>query len=216
MRRCGFGGWAARCANANANAQRLVANFVDDVTIPDGMVLQSGASFDKVWRMINSGTVAWPEGTVLTFIGGEALGAPQQCAVPLAAPGQSVDIVVSMVAPESTGRHAGYWRLAAPGGRHFGQRVWVDISVAPRAEPKSEPVPEQPIEQPAPSAPEAEPEVEAPAPQLLISSIIPPSEDESVKLQQLTDMGFSDVALLLNVLRIHDGDLVETVRALLE
>jgi hypothetical protein len=42
---------------------------------------------------------------------------------------QEVDVSVSLVAPAHPGRYTGYWRLVAPDGRKFGQRVWVSIVV---------------------------------------------------------------------------------------
>eukprot|EP01112_Ceratiomyxa_fruticulosa_P024195 TRINITY_DN970_c0_g1_i9.p1 TRINITY_DN970_c0_g1~~TRINITY_DN970_c0_g1_i9.p1 ORF type:complete len:387 (-),score=97.92 TRINITY_DN970_c0_g1_i9:468-1628(-) len=89
-----------------------LARFVQDVTIEDGTVLKPNEPFVKVWRIRNSGEAAWPEGTVLLFVGGDLLGAPSQVAVPRTVnAGEEVDISVNMVAPERSGRYTGYWRL---------------------------------------------------------------------------------------------------------
>eukprot|EP00899_Mesostigma_viride_P002427 jgi/Mesvir1/12185/Mv00423-RA.4 len=61
--------------------------------------------------------------------GGMHLGAGQQPLVGLL-PGEEVDVAVDMQAPENTGRHVAYFRLAeGRDGRRFGQRVWCMIQV---------------------------------------------------------------------------------------
>nr|KAG5709734.1 hypothetical protein BaRGS_027759 [Batillaria attramentaria] len=45
----------------------LNATFVRDVTLPDGIEVEPGVWLTKTWRMGNSGTMAWPPGTVLTI-----------------------------------------------------------------------------------------------------------------------------------------------------
>jgi len=44
-----------------------------DITIPDGTVLRPGQPFTKIWRVRNSGTDAWPDDTVMVFVGGDKM-----------------------------------------------------------------------------------------------------------------------------------------------
>lgn len=220
-----------------------LARFVQDVTIEDGTVLKPNEPFLKVWRIRNSGETAWPEGTVLLFVGGDLLGALTQVPVPRTVQaGEEVDIAVNMVAPEKSGRYTGYWRLMCPEGR-FGQRVWVDVFVnlekpaepnlvdefpagVSLADPPLVPTPVNnhnnannnvaipvqptavPLAVPVP-IPVFSPVVQvpiAPPPELL-------TEDEVKSLALLRDMGFS--GSLLEVLRQNNGDLMATIRVLL-
>jgi hypothetical protein len=84
----------------------------------------------KSWRLRNTGTCAWPEGTRLMHVGAEPLGVSYD-GVPVAVvqPGADVDVTLRMLAPPSPGRHVGYFRLTTPDGVRFGARVWADVYV---------------------------------------------------------------------------------------
>jgi len=113
--------------------KKLQARFVKDVTIEDGSELFPGASFVKTWRFRNEGTRAWPAGSKLIFVSklkGDIMGGSEEVAAPIADPGAEVDVSVQLTAPQEPGRYVGYWRLAAPDGTKFGQRVRVLIYVA--------------------------------------------------------------------------------------
>mmetsp|Transcript_27253 Transcript_27253/g.62852 ORF Transcript_27253/g.62852 Transcript_27253/m.62852 type:complete len:467 (+) Transcript_27253:87-1487(+) len=127
---------AEKAANLDAEGRRPAvpwkARFVDDVTIPDGTVLAPNTEFTKIWRMRNAGPSEWPEQTSLRLVGkgSDRMGAPDAAPLPRAvAPDTEVDISVPMVAPAAAGRYQSYWRLAAPDGRKFGQRVWTLVNV---------------------------------------------------------------------------------------
>lgn len=97
------------------------AEFVADVTIPDGTNLPPGDNFTKVWRVRNAGTTTWTTAYGLTFFGGDQMGGPDS--VPLSgtvAPGQTVDLSVDLVAPDDEGDAIGYWMLQNAGGQFFG------------------------------------------------------------------------------------------------
>lgn len=116
----------------NRSLTTPLARFVQDVNMGDrsGNVLAPGERFIKTWRMRNEGSTSWAENTVLAFVGGDQLGAPESVPVSIVAAGEEVDISVSMVAPNVPGRYVSYWRLCAPEGIRFGHRVWVDIQVS--------------------------------------------------------------------------------------
>jgi len=214
---------------------RYLARYVQDVTIPDGTVLAPSSTFIKTWRMRNEGTNAWPEQTVLMFVGGDKLSASETIAIAPPAPGQEVDVAVNMVAPSVPGRYVSYWRLSGPEGNRFGHRVWVDIIVdapvpapsvvesqqAPSAVPVPIPVP-APVLVPVPSAPvQSEPvRVQQPAQpredaMVTDATPVPPSitTEEAVTLRNLVEMGF--LGDLLAVLRRNKGDFLRTVNQLL-
>lgn len=81
-------------------------SFLGDVTLVDGSVVPAGSQFTKIWRVKNSGSEAWPLGTKLVNVGGFSATSSQAKEVPLAAPGESVEIAVDMRAPEEDGRHS--------------------------------------------------------------------------------------------------------------
>ena len=43
--------------------------------------------------------------------------------------GKEIDVSVDMIVPQQPGRVVSHWRLAAPGGLQFGQRVWAMVQV---------------------------------------------------------------------------------------
>ncbi len=104
-------------------------SFYEDVTIPDGTPIEAGASFEKVWRLINDGCLEWGSGTRLVFSGGDQMGGPDSVPVRLTPPNNLVDVGVPLMAPAEPGTYKGYWQLQAPDGSRFGPRVFVEIVV---------------------------------------------------------------------------------------
>lgn len=97
------------------------AEFVLDVTVPDGTTFEPGASFTKTWRLRNSGTSTWTSAYSLVFSSGTQMGAP--ASVPLPAdvpPGEEADISVNLVAPSERGEYVGYYLLRNAAGVNFG------------------------------------------------------------------------------------------------
>jgi hypothetical protein len=125
-----------------------MAEFVEDVTAPDGSAFQPGASFVKTWRLKNSGTSIWTQTYTIVFIDGSLMGA--SAAVPLpndVTPGETVDISVELIAPQDEGSHRGEWKLKNTNGQLFGVGIeadepfWVDILVSESGSPGSTPNP---------------------------------------------------------------------------
>jgi len=109
------------------------ARFVKHVNVEDNYEFLPGTAFTKSWRFRNDGSFAWPETSVLLYVGKQMdkLGAPNCVSVGRAVlPGEEVDISVPMVAPAEPGSYFSYWRLASAEGKKFGQRVRVLIKVA--------------------------------------------------------------------------------------
>jgi hypothetical protein len=113
------------------------AKFVTDVTIPDGTRLVSGESFTKTWRFINIGTCTWDPSYTLVFDVGDLIGGPASLPLPgSVAPGQEVDLSVTLQAPSSPGSYRGYWRLRNSDGAmlpvtggYNSKSFYVDIQV---------------------------------------------------------------------------------------
>jgi hypothetical protein len=112
------------------------AEFVADLSIPDGTILAPNEAFQKGWQIQNTGTTTWTTDYALVFVDGALMGAPS--AVPLpkeVAPGEKLEITVEMVAPPDPGPYRGYWELQDDFGKVFGfgtdanESIWVDIVV---------------------------------------------------------------------------------------
>ncbi|KAI8598274.1 hypothetical protein EDD21DRAFT_382925 [Dissophora ornata] len=121
---------------AVAQGSAFSATFVKDINLQDGTVIQAGSQFLKIWEMSNSGPGEWPKETVLQYVGGDRMFTDADVNVntpffkiPIAALGESVCVTADLKAPASPGRYISYWRLVAPSGEPFGQRVWCDILV---------------------------------------------------------------------------------------
>lgn len=97
------------------------AEFVADVTAPDGSVYKVNTPFLKTWRIKNVGTATWTPEYQLVFVKGEALTTTKS--VPLTGtvgPGETIDISVMMTTPATTGRHQSFWQLRGVAGDLFG------------------------------------------------------------------------------------------------
>jgi hypothetical protein len=111
------------------------AQFVTDVTIPDGTVMTPGQSFTKKWRIRNTGQCAW-NGYNLVFDSGDSMSGPASKAIGVVAPGQEIDLEVSLTAPASAGNYRGYWRIVSDTNvlvpilnGYQGRAFYVDIKV---------------------------------------------------------------------------------------
>jgi len=108
------------------------AKFVSDVTLADGCVVRPGEQLNKTWRVRNSGGDAWPAGTRIGHVGGDAFGGPLHgVEVQLASPGEAVNVTVPLTMPTQPGRYTSYWRMMTPHPQSskFGHRFWVTVNV---------------------------------------------------------------------------------------
>ncbi|HEY3313019.1 MAG TPA: NBR1-Ig-like domain-containing protein [Anaerolineales bacterium] len=97
------------------------AIFIKDVTVPDGTTFSPGDIFVKTWRLKNRGTCTWSPDYMLAFNSGDRMGDTNAVRLPeYVAPGQSVDVSVTLTAPAAPGEHVGYWMLRNPTGVLFG------------------------------------------------------------------------------------------------
>lgn len=97
------------------------ANYVADVTIPDGTIVSPGSTFMKTWRVLNSGSCFWNSTYKFVFMSGDILGGAYVYDFPgSAAPGETVDIPVQLYAPQVAGAYTGTWKIQAPDKTIFG------------------------------------------------------------------------------------------------
>src|SRR5687768_18511207 len=76
------------------------AQFVTDVTVPDGTRYDPGATFRKTWRLRNIGTCPWTTAYTMVFDSGTQMSSTSSVALPTTVPpGQTVDVSVDMTAP---------------------------------------------------------------------------------------------------------------------
>lgn len=96
------------------------ADFVTDVTIPDGTVLDPNESFTKTWRLKNAGTCSWTSSYAVVFSSGDSMSGPAtQALTGNVNPGQTMDISVDLKAPATSGDYTGYWKLRNAAGTTF-------------------------------------------------------------------------------------------------
>lgn len=127
------------CSSGHYNpyTPQLCASFVSDVTVPDGSYVAPGASFVKTWQIRNNGNTTWNTNYQLVFSSGSQLSGPAAVSLPHSvAPGQTVDVSVTLTAPVNAGKYRGYWMLKSDTGQLFGVgagckvAVWVEITTS--------------------------------------------------------------------------------------
>jgi len=107
-----------------------IAQFITDVTIPDGTVLTPGQAFTKTWRIKNVGTCSWTPSYAVVFSSGNSMNGPAtQALTGNVNTGQTVDISINLTAPSTPGDYTGYWKLRNAAGVLFTQ-FYVQMKVA--------------------------------------------------------------------------------------
>ncbi|HTP07634.1 MAG TPA: NBR1-Ig-like domain-containing protein [Anaerolineae bacterium] len=100
------------------------ATFLGDVSVPDYSPIAPNAPFDKIWRVRNDSTCAWGPGYALhtlVFMGGTQMSAATAVELPdVVQPGQTTDLVVSLVSPSQPGTYHAGWKLKADTGELVG------------------------------------------------------------------------------------------------
>jgi len=186
------------------------ARFVKHVTVPDGTAFGPGTAFTKTWCFRNESNEPWPVGSKILFVGknSDQMGGPDELDVGRAVePGQEVEVSVPLLAPSQPGTYVGFWRMADPSGKRFGQRVRVQIQVLGSDTSSS-------------SSDENESLVGAPPADRGVKEE-KPAEFENPYLYagllaQLEGMGFTDRAKNMKLARKHDGDIVKIVKRLMK
>ena len=112
------------------------AEFLADVTYPDGSIVPRNTTFVKIWRIRNVGTCTWSTSYSIAFASGDSMGASASVSMPgSVSPGQYIEIPVTLKSPGNDGNYRGYWKLRNASGGLFGiggaadAAFWVDIRV---------------------------------------------------------------------------------------
>lgn len=104
--------------------------LVSHQSIPAGMELEAGSPFYKSWRVQNSGSQPW-QNVRLMHLSGNITTAATWHNAPPAAPGQEVELAISLTTPATPGRYVSEWQLFAPDGQPFGEKLTVEIETIP-------------------------------------------------------------------------------------
>jgi hypothetical protein len=127
----GVGGTPVQLTGAGADK----AEFVNDVSVPDGTVMQPKQKFTKTWLLKNAGNSTWTGNYVLFYTSGPNLGAAPVNMPGNVAPGATVEITATLTAPAQPGKYRSYFNLRNPNGAIFGtgpganEAIWVEITV---------------------------------------------------------------------------------------
>ena len=112
------------------------AQFISDITYPDGSLVTRNNTFVKIWRIKNIGTCSWTTSYALVFTGGDSMSGPSAVALTKNVnPGESIEMPVTFTAPNIDGKYRGYWKLRNAANSLFGiggqadTAFWVDIKV---------------------------------------------------------------------------------------
>lgn len=115
------------------DAMKFVADVnYDDNNMKNPPLLKPGEGFVKVWRLQNSGTCTWTPNYRLVYAYGNVESARMN-GLPVSipgnvAPGNTVDVGVTLYAPQVPYTYQGFWHMENPKGERFGQSIWVGIS----------------------------------------------------------------------------------------
>jgi len=156
----------------------------------------------KKWEFSNPSSSTWPEGSKLIFTEGSKdllPSAVEEYTVPLASPGEKVEISCPIRVPTKPGRFQATFQLADKDRVPFeGHRCWVELVVAEEEKKGAvpEPLPKEPevvapkveapkveapkVEAPKVEAPKAEPKVEV-APKVEAKTEVPKPKEDQVK-----------------------------------
>ncbi|MCG2787522.1 MAG: transporter substrate-binding domain-containing protein [Anaerolineae bacterium] len=117
--------------------------FVADITYPDNNMknppfVKPGGGFVKTWRVQNTGTCTWTPKYRLVYAYGNVTGA-QMNGQPVnivgnVLPGQTIDLSVTLIAPQEALTYQGFWQIENIDARRFGQTIWVGITTQSEAE----------------------------------------------------------------------------------
>jgi hypothetical protein len=121
---------------------RNAAEFVKMLNGAQNIALKTGELFAMIWQVRNVGDCIWNEDYSLVLVGGDALNAPVQLPLnQLINPGETFDVRLNIVAPDTPGPYVGSWQLQAPDGTRFGigpegvDPLLVSINVQPQPRP---------------------------------------------------------------------------------
>ncbi len=105
----------------------------DDKDLTDFPVLDPGKTFQKGWRIKNTGNCEWNNAYFIKYVKGSdpsaQMGGQPTAIKGSVGPGQTYDMYVDLVAPKVAGKYVGHWQMHTSSGVPFGQTIWVAIEV---------------------------------------------------------------------------------------
>ena len=120
-------------AIATPTAACAVRVRLDAINIQPDTIVSPGASVVAYITLRNSGTCTWPQAIKMIFAEGDSLEAPGSFPVAALAPGEKIQFIVPMTAPEELGTYQTVWELRQADGRTLGGgssgRFTVDLTV---------------------------------------------------------------------------------------
>ena len=128
----------------SAAAEDYQAHFVRDI-VPDGITFPASTPFKQVWTLVNAGSMSWPIGCSVKFVGGDnmrnvdpdhpisvfdlELAAETNRTDREVLPGQEFDFSITLRTAKHLGKSISYWRLTGPNGHKFGHKLWCEIDI---------------------------------------------------------------------------------------
>lgn len=103
--------------------------FLQDITIPDGTIVEPKQKIDKRWEIRNSGNCNWDDSYSIKLIAGSGMGVPIQQALPPARSGTEVIIRMILTAPDTPGNYRSVWQAYDQSGDPFGDSIYIDLVV---------------------------------------------------------------------------------------
>ena len=99
-------------------------------TVADGTSININTNFNKSWRIKNIGICTWNTNYRIVFYSGNNLGGPTTKHFSKnVAPGETIDLVLSLKAPGTAGTYKGYWHLFGDDNVDFTKTgFWVSIN----------------------------------------------------------------------------------------
>jgi hypothetical protein len=104
-------------------------SYLEDITLPDGTLVEPGSALDKRWRVENRGTCNWDEEYRLKLVSGSEMGVVAEQALYPARSGTQVEIRIVFQAPQEAGTYRSAWQAYSPKGDPFGDPFYIEIVV---------------------------------------------------------------------------------------
>ena len=109
--------------------------FLEDLTIPDGTVVEAGNLLDKRWLVENNGSCNWNASYRLALIAGAELGATSIQALYPARSGTQAVIRIVFSAPQEPGTYRSAWQAHDPQGTPFGDPIFIEFVIEAESTP---------------------------------------------------------------------------------
>ncbi len=108
--------------------------YIKDLTFDDGNGtfypdIPQNTSFQKGWRIQNTGSCTWDSRYYLAFTGGTQMNGQPTAIQRFVSSGQTYDIYVNLISPSKAGKYSAEWSLFSNLNTAFGEKLFVQIEV---------------------------------------------------------------------------------------